>query len=109
MKMQTTQWGNWSNVNWIRRTLEDFGLEDVQVDVLATLQHIRSGADFVQCFGMMFGWVMNSQWSEEVRAQHPMEEVKRLVKEHLDEKYGGRGWDVTWTSIIASAKVPEGK
>lgn len=104
--MQTTQWGNWSNVNWIRRILEDLGLEDVKVDVMARLQHIRGAEDFVACFGMMFSWVLNSQWSEELRREHGIEEVKRLVAEHLEEKYGGRGWDVTWTSIIASARIP---
>ncbi|OIW28761.1 S-adenosyl-L-methionine-dependent methyltransferase [Coniochaeta ligniaria NRRL 30616] len=109
MRMQTTRWGNWSNVNWIRRTLEDLGLEDVKVDVMARLQHIHSPDDFVACFEMMFGWVINSNWSEELRREHGLEEVKSLIREHLEAKYGGRDWDVTWTSIIASARVPGGK
>ncbi|KAB5555035.1 S-adenosyl-L-methionine-dependent methyltransferase [Coniochaeta sp. 2T2.1] len=109
MRMQTTQWGKWSDVNWIRRTLEDLGLEDVKVDVLATLQRIHGAEDYVACFEMMFKWVINSQWSEELRKEHGIEEVKGLVREHLREKYGGRGWDATWVSIIASARVPGGK
>lgn len=109
MRMQTTKWGNWSNMNWIRTTLEGLGLENVKVDVMARLQHIHRAADYVACFEMMMGWVIKSNWSEALREEHGIEEVKRLVVEHLEEKYGGRGWDVTWTSIIASARVPEGK
>ena len=107
--MQTTQWGKWSDVNWIRRTLEDLGLEDVKVDVLATLQRIHGAEDYVACFEMMFKWVINSQWSEELRREHGIEEVKGLVRDHLREKYGGSGWDVTWVSIVASGSLPEAK
>jgi len=106
MKMQTTSWGEWSNVNWIRRTLENLGLQDVKVDVMARLQRVRSAEDYVACFGMMIDWVVNSQWSEELRRGHGIEEVKGLIRRHLEAKYAGKGWDVTWTSIIASAKVP---
>lgn len=108
VRMQTTKWGNWSNVNWIRRTLEDSGLEDVKVDVMAHLQHIHGPEHFVACFTMMLNMVIGSLWSEELKREHGMDEVKRLVREHLEEKYGGRGWDVTWTSISASARVPGG-
>lgn len=109
MRMQTTGWGNWSSVNWTRTTLEDLGLEDVKVDVMAHLQHIRDAADFVACFERMMSMVMNSNWSEELRREHGIDEVKTLVRMYLEEKYRGKGWDVTWTSIIASARVPGGK
>ena len=109
MRMQTTAWGEWSNVNWVRRALEDVGLEDVRVEVLAHLQRVHGAADFVACFESMMRWVVESCWSEELRREHGMDEVKRLVRDHLEEKYGGRGWDVTWTSIIASGRVPGAK
>lgn len=109
MKMQITQWGNWSNVNWIRRTLEELGLEDVKVDVMAHLQRIQTADDFVAGFETMMRWIVNSCWSEDLRVEHGMEEVKKMVRDHLEEKYGGRGWDITWTSIIASARVPGGQ
>jgi hypothetical protein len=108
MRMQTTKWGNWSSADWIRKTLTDLGLENVKVDVMSHLQHIQSAAEFVRCFEMMIKWVIESNWSEELRAEHGIDEVKKLVEEHLERKYQGRGWDVSWTSIIASGRVPAG-
>lgn len=108
-RMQTTKWGNWSSPTWVKRTLEDQpGLEDVKVDVLSHLQHIRHAEEFVTgTFEMMIKWVINSDWSEELRREHGLEEVKRLVKEYLEKKYEGRGCELTWTSIIASARKAE--
>ncbi|KAH8880261.1 methyltransferase-like protein [Thozetella sp. PMI_491] len=104
--MQTTKWGEWADVNWIRRTLEDRGLQDVQVNVLSHLNRIESPAAFLGTFSMMIDWLMNAQWSEETRQAHGREEVLALTHEFLEKKYQGRPWDLTWTSIIATARVP---
>jgi hypothetical protein len=108
MTLQTTTWGVWSDVNWVRKTLVDKGLQDVKVDVVAYLTHIESPADFIEKYGMMIEWVMGSGWSEELRKEHPKEEVQALLKEFFqnDMKSGSGGWDVSWVGIIASGRMP---
>lgn len=104
--LQTTPWGDWADVNWVKKTLVAKGLEDVKVDVLAHLSRVDSAEQFISHFSMMIKWVMNSGWSEEMRREHPEEEVLGLVKEFVEKKYEGKGWDTTWVSLIASGRVP---
>ncbi|KAH6856164.1 S-adenosyl-L-methionine-dependent methyltransferase [Chaetomium sp. MPI-CAGE-AT-0009] len=106
MAMQTTAWGNWSDVNWIRKTLAGKGLEDVKVDVFAFLSHTEGPEAFLKNFEMMLNVIMKSCWSEELMKEHPKEEVHKLLKEYLEKKYGGDGWDITWVAAIATARVP---
>ncbi|KAL1872760.1 hypothetical protein VTK73DRAFT_1366 [Phialemonium thermophilum] len=106
MKMQTTRWGEWSDVNWIRRTLVGKGLQDVDVAVSSHLSHVNSAAEFVDSIPGMIEVVMKATWTEELIAAHPIDEVKKLVAAHLEKKYEGQGWDLTWTSIIASGRKP---
>lgn len=102
---QTTLWGHWGDVNWIRHTLEKKGLKDVRVEPLATLQRSDSAEYFVNHFQMIIRWVTSTMWSEELRKEHPPEEVRQLVKDYLEKKYEGKGWDLVWISIISSARV----
>jgi hypothetical protein len=106
MELQTTQWGEWEDVNWIRKTLVEKGLEDVQVDLFAFLSHIDSAEYFVANCAPMVDWVVSTCWSEELRKEHPKEEVRQRVKDFLETKYGGGGWDVSWVAVIASGRVP---
>lgn len=108
MPMQTTSWGNWSDVNWIRKTLERKGLEDVNVDVSAFLSHTDGVDFFMPNFAMMLDFIMKTSWSEELRKEHPKEEVQKLMKEYLGKKYGNDGWDLSWVAVIATARVPSG-
>ncbi|KAK1752215.1 hypothetical protein QBC47DRAFT_463544 [Echria macrotheca] len=85
--LQTSTWGDWGDANWVRKTLEQKGLLDVKVEVMAYLQHIDSAEYFVKHFGMIFKWLMGSCWSEELRKEHPEEEVIQRVKEFLEKKY----------------------
>ncbi|KAL2138696.1 hypothetical protein VTI28DRAFT_6369 [Corynascus sepedonium] len=103
--LQTTAWGDWPDANWLRRTLEEKGLEDVKVDLYAFLSHCDGPDHFVGLFGMMLEFVMDSCWSEELRKAHPKEEVLQLVKEHVTKKYGGKGWDLSWVAAVASDHV----
>lgn len=105
--MQTTKWGDWADSNWIKQTLQDRGLEDVKVDVLSHLQPIAGADEFLTNFGSMIEWVVNSNWSEELRKEHPLDEVKKLMREYLVKKRGDKGWDIVWTSIIASGRKPD--
>lgn len=105
MTLQTTAWGRWSDVNWIRETLVGRGLQDVKVDVFAFLSHVGSADAFIANYGTMIDWVMNSSWSEELRREHPREEVHALIKEFLEKKYGGAGWQLSWIPIVATGRV----
>ena len=108
MPMQTTSWGNWSDVNWIRKTLERKGLEDVKVDVTAFLTHTDGPEFFMSNFAMMLDFIIKTSWSEELRKEHPKEEVQKLMKEYLNKKYGNDGWDLSWVAVVATARVPSG-
>lgn len=105
MDLQTTAWGEWADVNWIRKTLESKGLRDVTVDVYAHLTRVENAESFVSGYGMMMDWVMSSNWSEELRKQHPREEVHALTRAYLEKKYGNEGWDMSWVAVIASGRL----
>ncbi|KAG7287433.1 hypothetical protein NEMBOFW57_006944 [Staphylotrichum longicolle] len=105
MTLQTTAWGRWSDVNWIRETLVGRGLQDVKVDVFAFLSHVGSADAFIANYGTMIDWVMNTSWSEELRREHPREEVHVLIKGFLEKKYGGAGWQLSWIPIVATGRV----
>ncbi|KAJ4289416.1 hypothetical protein N0V88_006896 [Collariella sp. IMI 366227] len=96
MSMQTTAWGNWADVNWVRKTLVQKGLQDVRVKVFAFLSHVKDANSCLAIYGMMVDWIVGSSWPEELRKQHPKEEVHRLVKEFLEKKYGRGGWEYSW-------------
>ena len=106
LPLQTTAWGDWSDVNWVRKALEGRGLQDVKVEAFAFLSRSDSADYFVSIFGIMMDVIMNTCWSEELRKQHPKEEVLKLLKEALEKKYGGEGWDVSWVALVASGRVP---
>ncbi len=105
MTLQTTPWGKWSDVNWVRKTLTEKGFEDIKVDVFAFLSHVESADFFLKNYGMMMDWIVNTSWSDELRAEHPKEEVHRLVKEFLEKKYDGEGWDLSWIALVASGRT----
>ncbi|AEO60937.1 methyltransferase-like protein [Thermothelomyces thermophilus ATCC 42464] len=104
--MQTTAWGNWSDVNWLRKTLEEKGLQDVKVDVYAFLSRCDGPDHFIQQFGSLLDALLMGSWPEEVRQAHPKEEVLQLIKEHVTKKYGGQGWDLSWVAAVATGRVP---
>ena len=106
MPLQTTEWGDWSDVNWVRKTLAGRGLEDVKVHVFAFLARVESVAHYMSSFGPMIDFVMKNSWSEEVRNAHGKDEVHGLIRQFLEDRYGGQGWDTTWTSLVASGRVP---
>lgn len=103
--LQTSKWGDWANVNWVRKTLEGRGLQDVNVNVLATLSHTDSPAHFVAEMKLMVNWIVTSCWTDEQQKAHSVDELLELSRQFFEKKYEGRGWDITWVSIIASGRV----
>ncbi|KAK3307398.1 S-adenosyl-L-methionine-dependent methyltransferase [Chaetomium strumarium] len=106
MPLQSSRWGDWADVNWIRKTLAGKGLQDVKVDLFAYLTRVDSAESFLATFGVMMDVIMNGCWSEELRKQHPRDEVHAMVREFLEKKYGRDGWECSWIAIIASGKLP---
>ncbi|KAK3311817.1 S-adenosyl-L-methionine-dependent methyltransferase [Apodospora peruviana] len=103
--VQTTEWGNWGDVDWIRKELEERGLEDVKVELFAFTSHVDNVEHYIATAGMMIDWVVSSNWSEEVRKEHGRDEYQRLVKDFLEHKYDGKGWDQKWVAVVASGRV----
>jgi len=104
--VQTTKYGEWGSVNWIRKELESRGLEDVKVEVFAFLSHVDSPDFFLSNTGVMVDWVVKSNWSEELQKAHGRDEYRELLREHLVKKYEGAGWDQSWVAIVSSGRVP---
>ena len=104
--LQTTTWGDWGDIAWVRQTLVDRGLEDVQVEVFEYESRADSAEHFVTSISMMIDWVTNTSWSEELRKEHGKEEVYGLVKEFLEKKYKGEPWDISWVALVATGRVP---
>lgn len=105
MGVQMTPWGSWHDVNWARRTLEAKGIQDIEVNVFAHLTQADDPEHFLSHFSMVIDWIMNSCWSEELRSEHPRDEVHGLLKKHLERKYEGKPWEMSWIGIIASGRV----
>lgn len=97
MQMHTS--GKWTDADWVEGHLRDLGLMDVHVKVHHGSYRLESAAEFVSTFGMMLPWVVNTHWSEETRAAHPLDEVKELMLRHLEAKHRGEGWEVDWLMI----------
>ncbi|KAM0435913.1 hypothetical protein ACHAPT_002805 [Fusarium lateritium] len=105
VKMQMHSQGDWANPEWIEGHLKDQGFVDVEVTSNLGRYHIKNAEEFVLSFGMMIAWLMNAAWSEETRREHPVEEVRELLRKHLEEKYGGKGWDLEWNVICMTGRV----
>ncbi|KAK5657642.1 hypothetical protein OQA88_2714 [Cercophora sp. LCS_1] len=104
VSVQTTPWGNWGDVNWVRDTLEKKGLQDVRTDVTANLHRVDGPDHYIGTLSMIIKWLWES-WPEELKKEHGFDEVEGLVKEFVDKKYDGKEWDLIWVAIVASGRV----
>ena len=105
MPMQMHDSGRWFDAAWIEAHLRAQGFRDVAVATRPGRYRVESADEFVRCFGLMLPWLLSAWWSEEARRAHPVEEVRALVKKHLEEKHGGEGWEVTWEVIYMTGVV----
>ncbi|KAK1244479.1 hypothetical protein MKX07_003278 [Trichoderma sp. CBMAI-0711] len=102
--MQLHTSGHWDDAAWVEKHLvEDLGLTNVSVREPAGEYKFASADEFMAAFQMMLPWIMKTFWSDEVREKHSVEEVKELVKKHLEDKYGGKGWTIKWRVITMTA------
>lgn len=102
MQMHTS--GKWYEPDWVEAHLQELGLRDVRVVVAPGRCRIDSGQQFVDFFGSMMAVVTKTWWSEQLLAEHPLEQVKDLVRAFLDDKYGGP-WHVSWHIICMAGRV----
>ena len=65
---------------------------------------IESPEMFIDSFAGLLPMLMG-YWGEKARAEHCVEEVKALLKRHLEVKYGGRRWCTEWLFVVATGVV----
>jgi ubiquinone/menaquinone biosynthesis C-methylase UbiE len=105
VKMQMHDQGDWTNPTWIEEHLKEQGFQDVNVTVHNDKYLVKSAEEFVLQFGMMLGWLMKTWWSDEVRNEHGMDEVRELLRGHLEEKHKGEGWEIEFKMICMTGRV----
>lgn len=116
MPMQTSPWGRWYDVDWLRATLSSpdlvvgGGLEDVQVEALASTWPVAGVDDFMRAYGTMVDFVADMVLgAESVGRLGGHEGVRERVREYLVGKFGRRGdgekeeegWTLVGLSICA--------
>ncbi|CAK7208047.1 hypothetical protein SEUCBS139899_010881 [Sporothrix eucalyptigena] len=105
--MQLHNSGRWFDESWVEKTLVDHGFQNVKVVLHSYPVPIDGPEHFVQQFGMMFDMFRKTQWNDELREKYSREDTLERVKAHLQEKYRGKGWDLTFTVIVGSGQIPE--
>ncbi|KPM46134.1 hypothetical protein AK830_g442 [Neonectria ditissima] len=105
--MLGTQTQRWADAAWVEEHLRAQGFADVEVTVCKGKYRVGGGDEFVQAFGTMIAWVASAWWSAETLEAHPLVEVGELVRRHLEEKYGGEGWDIDYSVICMTGRVGE--
>lgn len=104
--MQMHNSGTWTDAKWVESQLQKLGLVDVIVKETPGTYHINSAEEWVTAFGGMAKWLMSSNWTEEMNQKVSPEELNDRIREHLEKKYEGKGWDVTWMTIVMTGKAP---
>ncbi|KJZ77833.1 hypothetical protein HIM_03010 [Hirsutella minnesotensis 3608] len=66
----------------------------------------RPDAVWMAVFGSMLAFLLRTYWDEDTRARHPLDKVRELVRRHLEDKHGGRGWDVEFEVLTVTAVKP---
>lgn len=95
----------WTNPSRIEEMLRENGFEDIRVELFLHNQRMESGEHFATAFTMMFNWMAMSFWTEEQREKYQAS-LGHSIAKHLDEKHGGKGWDLPWTMILATCRKP---
>lgn len=118
--MQTSPWGRWDDVDWVRSALASppqsssshggggggggEGLEDVHAHVRAGTSRVEGVDHFMRAYGKSVDAVADvALGAESVARLGGHEGVRRRVRGYLEEKFGGKeeGWTLVWVSICA--------
>lgn len=105
-KMQIHDDGRWTDASWVESNLKNLGLVDVTAEEVSGTYHFKDAEEWMKVFEVMIMWTINSRWDEEIRKKMSVGEVKERVLEHLKERYNEEGWDVDWTVIVMTGRVP---
>ncbi|KAK2616777.1 hypothetical protein QQS21_000154 [Conoideocrella luteorostrata] len=103
--VQTHSSGKWYDEDWVAGHMKEKGFKDVRVTVNPGKYFVENVQEFVDFFGGMIAFLVNAWWSEELKRQHGVEEVKGLVRDFLEKKYGDEGWEITWEVISVTGRV----
>ncbi|KAI9152113.1 Methyltransferase tpcH [Paramyrothecium foliicola] len=103
MQMHTV--GDWGDPSWIEGHFREQGLKDVDVSLVTGTTPVESAEDFTKTYMLMLPWIIKTYWSEETQKAHPVEEVKGLVGKFVEEKYGGKPFDIQFKVIVATGRV----
>lgn len=104
LPMTTNGQSGWADPGSIEQKLAEHGFENIRVETIQHTQHIESAEHFTEIFAMMISWMVNTYWTPEQKEEY-QSSLKKRVEEHLREKYAGKGWDLTWTMIVATCRT----
>ncbi|KAK8089918.1 hypothetical protein PG997_004879 [Apiospora hydei] len=98
----------WIDPAGIRAKLASSSLHtfnDIHIETLEHTSHVYSAGYFVESFDMVRKWMMQSYWSEESRqtaAGMGEARMDEIMINHLQQKHGGKSWDIRWKSILVT-------
>ncbi|KAI4602444.1 hypothetical protein KJ359_009688 [Pestalotiopsis sp. 9143b] len=104
LPMTTNGHAEWADPERIEQKLAEHGFQNIRVETIQHIQHIESAEHFAEIFAMMISWMVDTYWTPEQKEEH-QGSLKKRVEEHLKEKHASKGWDLTWTMILATCQT----
>lgn len=99
--MQTSPWGKWDDVDWVRGALSA-RLEDVHVEVFAHSWRVQNVEHFMKSFEKMIdivsGMVLDAESVEKLGG---LQGVRERTRMYLEERFEREGWTCVGVSICA--------
>lgn len=107
--MQTSPWGRWDDVNWLRSTLAspELGLEpdSVHVDALASTWAVDGVDHFMRTTEKMIDLTADvTLGAESITRLGGHEGIRQKVRGYFEERFGEEGWTLVGVSICAWGK-----
>ncbi|OTB09917.1 hypothetical protein K445DRAFT_323511 [Daldinia sp. EC12] len=95
----------WADPVGVEEELKIHGFVNIQVKTVPHLVRVNSAEDYLQSYRMMKDWMVNTYWSEDSK-QKAKDMLDEHIVNHLQEKYNGEGWDLSWTVVLATCQKP---
>ncbi|KAI8956849.1 S-adenosyl-L-methionine-dependent methyltransferase [Daldinia sp. FL1419] len=96
----------WTDPKGLEGELRAHGFENIQVNTVSHTVHVNSAEDYLRSYRTMKDWMVNTYWNEESK-QKAQGMLDGHIVSHLQEKYKGERWDLSWTAILATCQRPE--